>query len=264
MGKIYHYTTIETLALILEHKTMRFNRLDKVDDMEEAMYGSGNHRVLLGQYCFVSCWTKDNKENIALWNMYTNNRGIRIAMDEDMFIKYKLSEKYYSYFKDYEHIECDCNFIFPNNQVKLHKIKYVEDNKSEISNLINSNGEWININTQDLGLIKNKLWRFQNECRFKLIALPRDSNLIKKIKNPNPVEISCSQIQSIFQNYKPCLEYIDIPINENALNSIEVMLGPETTLADKIIVESLLREFTNSSIRNSYFIDKMRRKNNIL
>ena len=29
--RIYHYTTIETLALILHHKTIRFARLDTVD-----------------------------------------------------------------------------------------------------------------------------------------------------------------------------------------------------------------------------------------
>ena len=32
---IYHYTNIETLALILKNKTIRFNRLDRVDDISE-------------------------------------------------------------------------------------------------------------------------------------------------------------------------------------------------------------------------------------
>ena len=32
---IYHYTTIESLALILKNKTLLFNRLDCVDDLEE-------------------------------------------------------------------------------------------------------------------------------------------------------------------------------------------------------------------------------------
>ncbi len=32
---IHHYTNIENLALILKNKTIRFNRLDKVDDLEE-------------------------------------------------------------------------------------------------------------------------------------------------------------------------------------------------------------------------------------
>lgn len=33
--RIYHYTNIETLALVLKNKTIRFNRLDRVDDLEE-------------------------------------------------------------------------------------------------------------------------------------------------------------------------------------------------------------------------------------
>lgn len=33
--RIFHYTSIETLALILKNRTIRFSRLDKVDDPEE-------------------------------------------------------------------------------------------------------------------------------------------------------------------------------------------------------------------------------------
>ncbi len=35
--KVYHYTSIETLALILKNKSIRFNRLDCVDDLEESI-----------------------------------------------------------------------------------------------------------------------------------------------------------------------------------------------------------------------------------
>ena len=41
--KIYHYTSIETLALILQNKTLRFNNAKFVDDPTEAItkdYGS--------------------------------------------------------------------------------------------------------------------------------------------------------------------------------------------------------------------------------
>ena len=62
--KIYHYTSIETLALIVQNKTIRFNRLDFVDDCEESLYGSGPTNIKLGQYTFVSCWTKDCKHSI--------------------------------------------------------------------------------------------------------------------------------------------------------------------------------------------------------
>ena len=33
--KLYHYTSLATLALILKNRTIMFNRLDKVDDVEE-------------------------------------------------------------------------------------------------------------------------------------------------------------------------------------------------------------------------------------
>ena len=55
MAKIYHYTTIETLALILKHRTIRFNRLDQVDDMEESLYTSGPINLNLSKYVYVSC-----------------------------------------------------------------------------------------------------------------------------------------------------------------------------------------------------------------
>lgn len=33
--RYYHYTNIDTLALILKYKTIRFNSLENVDDLEE-------------------------------------------------------------------------------------------------------------------------------------------------------------------------------------------------------------------------------------
>ena len=32
---LFHYTTIDTLALILKYKSIRFNSLKNVDDLEE-------------------------------------------------------------------------------------------------------------------------------------------------------------------------------------------------------------------------------------
>ena len=68
--KLYHYTNLKTLALILKHRTLRFNRLDKVDDLEENVKSNG---LNLGQYIFVSCWTEDAEESIPLWRMYGSN-----------------------------------------------------------------------------------------------------------------------------------------------------------------------------------------------
>jgi len=46
---IHHYTSIDTLALILASGKLRFNRLDRVDDMREAQRHSG---IDFGKYFF--------------------------------------------------------------------------------------------------------------------------------------------------------------------------------------------------------------------
>ena len=79
--KIYHYTTIENLALILHYKTLRFNNARNVNDPEEAItedFGS------LKDYLFISCWSKASNESIPLWKMYANSgKGIRLELDTE-------------------------------------------------------------------------------------------------------------------------------------------------------------------------------------
>jgi len=132
--KIYHYTTIETLALILKNKTIRFNRLDQVDDVEETMYGSGPDDLIYEKYTFTSCWTKEEQENLALWKMYAGYDGIRIGMNEKMFISYN-NEPFNtveSYFQNSMGFYGD-DYFAPqiNNQIKLYDVMYVDNPKDE-------------------------------------------------------------------------------------------------------------------------------------
>ena len=81
MSIIHHYTSINTLARILKYQTIRFNRLDCVDDVSEAkFYGKSD----LIKFPFVSCWTDSNVESIPLWHMYTDKmRGVLISLEGD-------------------------------------------------------------------------------------------------------------------------------------------------------------------------------------
>lgn len=58
------------------------------------------------------------------------------------------------------------------------------------------------------------------------------------------------------------LEETDLYINltENSLEHIEIMMGPETSDAEKYIVEKLLAEFPQSSLTESYFKGKIKSK----
>ena len=87
--KLYHYTTIKNLALILDSKKILFNRLDNVDDAEESLYSSGPMSQNISKYIYVSCWTKEERENLALWKMYAGYDGIRIGLDENMFVSFR-------------------------------------------------------------------------------------------------------------------------------------------------------------------------------
>ena len=80
---LYHYTNIDSLALILKNRTLRLNNLNNVDDMEE---GKTKDYELLGDYTFVSSWTDSEEESIPLWHMYSNKyNGVRIKMKSNPF-----------------------------------------------------------------------------------------------------------------------------------------------------------------------------------
>ena len=54
--RLYHYTNVEALSLILKNQTIRLNSLDKMDDRQEKeiddLRGAGS-------LCYVSSWTED-------------------------------------------------------------------------------------------------------------------------------------------------------------------------------------------------------------
>lgn len=53
-----------------------------------------------------------------------------------------------------------------------------------------------------------------------------------------------NRLGRIIANHEyPSINYIDIPINDNAYNGIEVMLGPESELTNKIIVSALMEKY---------------------
>ena len=51
---LYHYTSLESLALILQNRTIKFNSLQNVDDLEEAVTEDMGE---FGKYIYASCWT---------------------------------------------------------------------------------------------------------------------------------------------------------------------------------------------------------------
>lgn len=76
--RLFQYTSLGVLALILQNRTIRFNSLENLDDLEEASlhFCDDNPPVT-----YVSCWTDIIKESIPMWKLYTQmHDGVRIEL----------------------------------------------------------------------------------------------------------------------------------------------------------------------------------------
>lgn len=239
--KLYHYTSIEALALILKNKNIKFNRLDQVDDIEECESGSGPINLKLGKYTFVSCWTKDNIENIALWKMYTNFRGVRIAFDSDMFTTYKIGNETYSFYKNIFHLEKDY-FIFPFiNDTSPIDIIYDNEAHARIKNAAFQLKQGVLYNPKEIGIYKNKQWEFQKETRFIVHSTPVDL----KVSNSKSLLkiISDGICYGVNNNIDISDINIFIPLKNDIFHSMEILMGPKTNDAELAIVEALLYKY---------------------
>lgn len=252
---IYHYTDIETLSLILKNQTIRFNRLDNVDDISE---GDSFGKINLQKFLFVSCWTHDQKESIPQWNMYTRDMsGVRIKFPKYFFHEYEVEFKDELQFLGpkiekspipLDRLVTDDYFVltnFDNESDFASEVQYDEDYDQIKNELIEISSEtdpfYLKIpEISKIAAIKSPDWKFQQEYRFILLIMP-----ILNHDQMNWQERFHSSIRHCFQNGRgPDFDYFDIEIDEEVLSSIEVTTGPWCTEGQKILVDSLLEKYT--------------------
>lgn len=245
---IYHYTTIETLDLILTSKTIRFNNLNDVDDKRESKFF---HKKSLSQFIFVSCWTKDSLENIPLWMMYSHGHGVRIALPDypwrkidcklwdtkEIQLTYDPGKSYISPFHFHE-ILADDHFVMPPfslaypNPAFAKEVIYINDldqlaGKYEDLYSIKTNDQRfsIKINPKEFGLYKHAGWSFQREFRFVLWIVPLSGK--PDLNDPNFFEPVVEDMYQYIEQDRPVTrkDYY-LPLGEKILEDIEVMSGP--------------------------------------
>ncbi len=263
---LYHYTSIQTLALILSSKKIRFNRLDKVDDLQEAESADLEN---LGRLFFVSCWSESAEENIPLWSMYTPNMaGIRIKLPSEMFKRFVIEPQTDGFLHVVDHIESplpykrmitDQYLVSPtiyNSSQFLKKVTYTGDKKLLCPILAEPHGEGFSYDLGEFGKYKRPEWRFQSEWRFIIMIYPGPFNF-RESEDPGAAlgqELHSGLIQRSlsFSDF-----YLDL--DDESINAMEVLLGPKTTKGDEIVVRSLLSEYcTNASMKHSNLKGLMR------
>lgn len=258
---LYHYTNIETLALILKNRTIRFNSLNKMDDLQEQQTADVKN---IGQFCYISSWTEDSTENIPMWNMYASlNLGVRIKLRKNPFKIYNntaesLSKVVNATVND-ESNGKPLQSIIPIAEMfskgfmsiqamtkdLLVKVEYTDDKEKLYPHLLSEDGESFSIALGELGKYKNLHWKFQNEWRYILTILPLNLN--------QPVENSLKNFQLIANKMRLGIEkqpfpYYDMHLSDEAFSEMEITLSPHISAGNKIIAESLVEKYNPSAI----------------
>lgn len=258
---LYHYTSIESLALILKNRTILFNNLLNVDDTDEAKSSDmGN----FGKFIYVSCWTDSPQEIIPFWGMYTPNmHGVRIRMKTMPFKQYFFKKGMYHFkndtstFIDYEQLYRENALNITADQPKIINVIYSDKDEDlypkvrrgaspkEIDAFFTrtASGNYtgtVSYSLEKLGRYKRTDWAFQHEWRYVLSCSPIG---IRSLENATPE--THQHLLSLLEdrNYLPEKKELFLMLSDDALNDIEITLGPRMGEAEKIIVYSLVNEY---------------------
>lgn len=256
---LYHYTSLDTLALILTNKTISFNTLLNVDDIEEA---ETSDLGLFGKFVYVSCWTDDAAESIAMWQMYTPNmHGVRIQMPSFPFKRHHYKAGTY-HFKEDVSTFINEKSVYEENKAsivtdlpKLIPVTYTTDDTlihpvvrqgatlAECSDLINrklagNQNRNVNYDLSKLGKYKNDVWSFQKEWRYWISMSPWGLQEAENATMQKHIEFA-KRLEDPMT--KPPYERFFLELSDEAVARMEVVFGPRMTEAEKILAKHLLR-----------------------
>lgn len=236
---LYHYTSLQVLALILESKTIKFNSLYNVDDMNEKI---SRDIINGGKYCFVSSWTDDPTESIPMWSMYTQLKGLRIGLPVVPFEQYhwkdpftnELVESYlsldYLYEKD----------IFPYlTDNILQKVIYTNEDNKLIPELKSYQENGFHVEYTKLGKYKKDIWSFQNEWRYILYVRPvRLSDYLSSIEHGKR-----KYAYNIKKSMDLHVDSLFLKISPQSLKKMEILCAPKMEKGDIILLNSLINKY---------------------
>lgn len=245
---LYHYTSIENLALILKNKTIKFNNLQNVDDPEEA---ETEDIETAGRHCLVSCWTDKEEDIIPMWSMYTPNmRGVRIKMRKYPFKQYVYG-KNELYFKEETKSYINFNDVYTKtvsivpSYPLLEKIEYTKNDSLLKPKILTKTENKTKISLYNIGRCKREYWDFQQEYRYIIRTAPWSIKELEEVKTPEEQEIIFERV--LDENNTQYCNEIYLKLAEDALDDIEILLAPKTSEAEWIIVQALLEKYCPNS-----------------
>lgn len=244
---IYHYTSMESLALILKNRTFRLSSLANMDDLEE---GETSDIGKFGRFTYISSWTAESEESIPLWNLYTPNMaGVRIRMKRNMFDKEVKKKEVNVQLEDLEYskglleIQNQKNVVFIPYQAELIDVTYTNDESllyPHVSNLeVNGQNSSFTIRRENFGKFKRKSWEFQKELRYRIHSMPFS---LQEMQNYQ-IQNRTNEFIHEWLYVRTHLDFVDLHIAPNFFEDMEILCGPKITSAQLLIVGDLVEKY---------------------
>lgn len=257
---LYHYTTIEKLALILKNKTIRLTPLDKLDDVQEAKTKDFKN---LGRYIFVSSWTEDETESIPMWNLYSDlSCGVRIGLRKNPFkwhttkgsdlVRPDLKAADEATLKNEIKTFLNLAPLFLNGVYSpqawtgeiLKKVEYSDNIEKLEPQIAEQDEKGVSLKFGKLGCVKNQYWEFQKEWRYiiQFFRIPIFGNL------ENAQEILVKEFNKIKTgNDERIFDYYDLEIDEDAFAEMIITPSPKITPGNKVLLESIIEKYNSKA-----------------
>jgi len=265
MEYLYHYTNVNTLKIIIENRTFRFNSLQNVDDLEEMETEDfGN----LGRFCYVSCWTDKDIESIPMWKEYTTpSEGVRIKLPKNIFeevmdigfskeqfaslgVSMGDYEKFpgFPYTKGLADYERENLVSFMPRTVELFPVTYTKDRKLLQYSVYNEDSNSARLETKLIGKFKSIDWKYQSEWRYKLFAFPFGQYTL--LTNPQ-IMTNPKQMLELIKTVSISYNYFDIPFKKEAIEGMEILTSPILNRESRDVLKSFIGNIPNASIKES-------------
>lgn len=231
ISRLFHYTSINTLALILKSKKLKFNRLDRVNDPTEGIPGDFHN---MSHYLFVCCFTGTKEENLAMWNMYTPEmRGVRIELTIPIFNSFSYDSYDNLLVPPEKIIDYEKGIFTPHGGDNIPiKVEYTND-KNTLHPLIKNP---IGLKTVLLGKYKREIWSIEDEYRYIIQFYPFDTS-IKSDNFPDQYQ------PMIKNNIPPKMDSFFLDINIESFKSMKILKSPRLKDGDNEIIESLVEKY---------------------
>lgn len=224
-GVICHYTSFESLIMILKNRSLQLTRYDLLNDMAERNLS----KCYDGDYRYIISFTGTSSENVAMWALYGKHSSLKVRLkfsrsvlihsaDDNFYFDAQKNKKIQKY--DTSSVSSDCS----KKGFSISDIVYYdrERNKFKLS------GNTLNICVDNnmisalSGTIKYDAWEYERESRLSVIMHQNNCSNQRVLMPHLYVGLTDEFIKKLSITYSP---WINNTVFDELTKSIDNLAG---------------------------------------